>query len=174
VPEAKNAFHAYIAEAGATRDEVRDLDGERVRFVDTLQEPDFAGDNRGRGPPLSHFADHLHHVARPGVKVEEGKSHTGGAGIVFQEHQIGGGIREGDPAFQVHRQAVAGDLKGQRRDLRNAIERRPDVAADAGAGGEHGNRDKTGVEALCSFRHEPIGHSCHLSTALAGDFRLRG
>ena len=179
VPGAKNAFDCHVAEAGAAGDDVRDLDGERARFVAAFQEPGFAGDNRGRGTTFGHFTDDLHQVARLevevaarlGVGVQGGETHAGSAGSVFQEHHIGGGIREGDPAFQVHGHTVVGDLKGQSRHLRDALERGGGAAANAGTGNQYDNRRQTGEEPHCPFRREPICHSCHLSAAPVGSFR---
>jgi hypothetical protein len=66
-----------------------------------------------------------------GSRWSEGKSHTGGAGTVFQEHQIGGGIRKSDPALQVDWHAVVRDLKRQFRDLLDVLKRGVGVAASA-------------------------------------------
>ena len=47
-PRAENAFYRDIPKAGSSVGKVRDLDGERVRFVCALPKPGFAGDDRGR------------------------------------------------------------------------------------------------------------------------------
>jgi len=91
-------------------------------------------------------------VARPGVDVHEGEGHPGGAGTVFHEHQVRGGIREGNPALQVDWHAVVRNLKRQCRDLLDTHERVRGVAPDARTGSEHGDRHQTSIETSRPFR----------------------
>jgi hypothetical protein len=121
VPEPQNSLHTYIAEAGAPRDEVRSLDGECARFEGVFQKADLAGDNRRSGTSFGHLADHFHQVAVLGIELEKRESHAGSAGTVFHKHEVCCWIREGDPALQVRGYAAVGDLKRQRRHLRDAL-----------------------------------------------------